>query len=130
MHLATNTSQTAVIGRMQIDNYLMGVVSGVGELVDATVVGRCCELFLLSEGHSRRSRRVLQQESQHSDTREQGMELWSDAKHEHSLRILVRDGKQGVAHERWEMLYSIDSEVDFLLTNSTSTNRHDSYETN
>ena len=38
MHLATNTSQSAVIGRMQIDNYLMGVVSGVGELVDATVV--------------------------------------------------------------------------------------------
>lgn len=52
MHLVTNTSHSAVIGRMQIDNYLMGVVSGVGELVDATVVGRRRDLLLLSEGHS------------------------------------------------------------------------------
>ena len=36
MPLVTNTSQSAVIGRLRIDNYLMGVIYEAGDLIDAT----------------------------------------------------------------------------------------------
>lgn len=39
MPLVTNTSQSAVIGRLRIDNYLMGVVYEAGDLIDATSAG-------------------------------------------------------------------------------------------
>ena len=39
MPLVTNTSQSAVIGRLRIDNYLMGVIYEAGDLIDATTAG-------------------------------------------------------------------------------------------
>ena len=36
MPLVTNLTQRAVIGRLRIDNYLMGVVYQLGDLIDAT----------------------------------------------------------------------------------------------
>ena len=43
MPVVTNTSQPTVIGRLRIDNYLMGVIFNKGDLIDGTLASQLLE---------------------------------------------------------------------------------------